>query len=152
MFDGYNGTIFAYGQTSSGKTFTMEGCANDDNLKGIIPRMMESVFEKIHKAPANMEFVIKCSMLEIYMERIQDLLDPNKNNLQVKSGVIQDCTEQYVSSKTEMEEVMQIGSSNRQVAATGMNDKSSRSHSMFVLSITKKDKNDDSTKSGESFI
>ena len=148
MFDGFNGTIFAYGQTSSGKTFTMEGVVSDDRLKGIIPRMMDCVFEKIQQAPANMEFVIKCSMVEIYMERIQDLLDPRKNNLQVKGGAIQDCTEQYISAKKEMEEAMKLGSKNRQVAATGMNDKSSRSHSLFILSIIKKDKNDDSTKTG----
>ena len=126
----------------------MEGIVNNEKLKGIIPRMMDCVFDKIQKAPANMEFLIKCSMLEIYMERIQDLLDPKKNNLQVKGGAIQDCTEQYVSSKKEMEDIMALGSNNRQVAATGMNDKSSRSHSMFVLSIVKKDRNDDSTKIG----
>ena len=70
----------------------MEGIVNNEKLKGIIPRMMDCVFDKIQKAPANMEFLIKCSMLEIYMDRIQDLLDPNKNNLQVKGGAIQDCT------------------------------------------------------------
>ena len=75
MFEGYNGTIFAYGQTASGKTFTMEGVVEDDRRKGIIPRMMDSVFAKIEQAPENMEFLIKCSMLEIYMEHIQDLLD-----------------------------------------------------------------------------
>ena len=82
------------------------------------------------------------------MERIKDLLDPKKNNLQVKGGTIQDCTEQYVSSKKEMEDIMALVRHHRQVAATGMNDKSSRSHSMFVVSIVKKDRTDDSTRIG----
>jgi len=152
VFEGFNGTIFAYGQTSSGKTFTMEGKMDDPHLKGIIPRMMDYVFTKIVQAPGNMEFLIKCSMLEIYLERIQDLLDPRKTNLKVKAGVVQDCTEQYVSSQKEMVELMQIGSKNRAVASTGMNDKSSRSHSMFVLTIIKKDRNDDSAKMGRLYL
>ena len=130
----------------------MEGAVADEKLKGIIPRMMDWVFAKIQQAPENMEFLIKCSVLEIYLEKIQDLLDTRKSNLQVKGGIIQDCTEQYVSSKKEMQELMQVGTNNRQVAATGMNDKSSRSHSMFVLSIIKKDKADDSSKTGRLYL
>jgi hypothetical protein len=78
VFSGYNGTIFAYGQTGSGKSFTMEG-ANlyDEKLKGLIPRMFEYLFRKISEADAKIEFTIKCSYLEIYMERICDLLDGN---------------------------------------------------------------------------
>ncbi len=75
MFDGYNGTIFAYGQTASGKTFTMEGAIDDEAKKGIIPRMTDYVFAKIEQMPGNMEFTIECSMLEIYKEHIQDLID-----------------------------------------------------------------------------
>ena len=60
VIDGYNGTIMKDGQTSSGKTFTMEGIVNNKKLKGIIPRIMECVFNKRQKAPANMEFIIKC--------------------------------------------------------------------------------------------
>lgn len=76
VFNGYNGTIFAYGQTGSGKSFTMEG-ANlyDEKLKGLIPRMFEYLFSKIGAADSKIEFTIKCSYLEIYMERICDLLD-----------------------------------------------------------------------------
>lgn len=73
---GFNGTIFAYGQTSSGKTFTMEGPAIDsDENKGIIPRMMDEVFDGIMKANENIEFTVKVSFLEIYNEKIHDLLD-----------------------------------------------------------------------------
>ena len=76
VFNGYNGTIFAYGQTGSGKSFTMEG-ANlyDEKLKGLIPRMFEYLFKKIGQSDAKIEFSIKCSYLEIYMEKICDLLD-----------------------------------------------------------------------------
>ena len=74
--DGYNGTIFAYGQTSSGKTFTMEGLSiEDDKLKGIIPRMMDKIFDLILNSPEELEFTVKCSFLEIYKEKINDLLD-----------------------------------------------------------------------------
>lgn len=74
--NGYNGTIFAYGQTSSGKTFTMEGPSiENEELKGIIPRMMDCVFEQIINASENLEFTVKISFLEIYNEKIIDLLD-----------------------------------------------------------------------------
>lgn len=72
---GYNGTVFCYGQTSSGKTFTMEGVPHDSKLKGIIPRMMEYIFTAISSFPSELEFSVKCSFLEIYLEKIQDLLD-----------------------------------------------------------------------------
>lgn len=76
VFNGYNGTIFAYGQTGSGKSFTMEGASlYDEKLKGLIPRMFEYLFSKIGAADPKVEFTIKCSYLEIYMERICDLLD-----------------------------------------------------------------------------
>ena len=78
--EGYNGTIFAYGQTSSGKTFTMEGLSiDDDKLKGIVPRMMDNIFDLIESAPEELEFTVKCSFLEIYKERINDLLDRTFN-------------------------------------------------------------------------
>jgi kinesin family protein 5 len=82
--EGWNGTLFCYGQTSSGKTHTMEGLHFDPVERGIIPRMMEYVFELINNASTDLEFTVKCSFLEIYNEKIQDLLDPRKNNLMVK--------------------------------------------------------------------
>jgi kinesin family protein 5 len=73
---GFNGTIFAYGQTSSGKTFTMEGPSIDsDENKGIIPRMMDEMFDCIMRANESIEFTVKVSFLEIYNEKIHDLLD-----------------------------------------------------------------------------
>ena len=99
--DGYNGTIFAYGQTGSGKSFSMEGVKGDPELCGIIPRMFDELFTLISKADQDIEFTIKCSYLEIYMEKIMDLLDAKKTNLQVKEDkskglYIQDATEVYV--------------------------------------------------------
>ena len=76
VLNGYNGTIFAYGQTGSGKSFTMEGGSlYDPDTKGLIPRMFEYIFSKIATADPAIEFNIKCSYLEIYMEKICDLLD-----------------------------------------------------------------------------
>lgn len=81
-FNGFNGTILCYGQTSSGKTFTMEGNSSCNVNKGIIPRAMEYIFNYINGASDNHEFSIKCSYLEIYNEKIYDLLDGKliKNN------------------------------------------------------------------------
>ena len=94
----------------------MEGAGLDnEQLLGIIPRMFERLFDRISKADANIEFSIKCSYLEIYMEKIQDLLDCKKTNLQVKEdknrGIyVNDATEVYVQSPAEMHEVMRMGS------------------------------------------
>jgi kinesin family protein 5 len=80
--DGFNGTIFAYGQTSSGKTHTMQGPDIEDlEMQGIIPRMVRTVFARIETAGEHIEFTVKISMIEIYKEKIRDLLDPTKDNL-----------------------------------------------------------------------
>ena len=83
VMDGFNGTIFAYGQTSSGKTHTMTGDVNDVELQGIIPRMVRTIFNRIETASENIEFTVKISMSEIYNERIKDLMDPAKDNLKI---------------------------------------------------------------------
>ena len=72
---GYNGTIFAYGQTSSGKTHTMEGVINDPTMQGIIPRIVNDIFNHIYSMEENLEFHIKVSYFEIYLDKIRDLLD-----------------------------------------------------------------------------
>ena len=81
--NGYNGTIFAYGQTSSGKTHTMEGVINDPSHQGIIPRIVNDIFNHIYSMEENLEFHIKVSYFEIYLDKIRDLLDPSKVNLAV---------------------------------------------------------------------
>lgn len=79
VLNGYNGTIFAYGQTSSGKTHTMEGVISDTHLQGIIPRIINDIFNHIYSMEENLEFHIKVSYFEIYMDKIRDLLDGKRN-------------------------------------------------------------------------
>ena len=88
MLEGYNGTIFAYGQTGTGKTFTMEGVNSDETLKGIIPRAFAQIFNMISSnADANREFLVRASYLEIYNEEIRDLLSKNaQNRLELKAS------------------------------------------------------------------
>ncbi|KAL4493521.1 hypothetical protein ABPG72_007529 [Tetrahymena utriculariae] len=143
IMQGINSTIFAYGQTSSGKTHTMEGKHDDPEYMGLIPRMMEKLFDMIADAPSTMEFSIKASFLEIYNEKIHDLLDSSKTNLNVKEdklrGIfVQDATEAFVVKASDMMKVMRKGADNRSVAATRMNERSSRSHSIFLLTLIQK--------------
>jgi kinesin family protein 5 len=84
VLNGYNGTILAYGQTSSGKTHTMLGEDIEDmEERGIIPRMVGGFFDQISKQPEDIEFAMKVSFVEIYNEKIRDLLDPKKSNLKI---------------------------------------------------------------------
>ncbi|XP_058259865.1 kinesin heavy chain [Hemibagrus wyckioides] len=140
VLDGYNGTIFAYGQTSSGKTHTMEGKLHDPDNMGIIPRITDDIFNYIFAMDENLEFHIKVSYFEIYMDKIRDLLDVSKTNLSVhedknKVPYVKGCTERFVSSPEEMMDVIDEGKSNRHVAVTNMNEHSSRSHSIFLINI-----------------
>uniref|UniRef100_A0A667X1E0 Kinesin-like protein n=1 Tax=Myripristis murdjan TaxID=586833 RepID=A0A667X1E0_9TELE len=140
VLGGYNGTIFAYGQTSSGKTHTMEGKLHDPHQMGIIPRIAEDIFNHIFAMDENLEFHIKVSYFEIYMDKIRDLLDVTKTNLSVhedKNRVpyVKGCTERFVSSPDEVMDVIDEGKSNRHVAVTNMNEHSSRSHSIFLINI-----------------
>ncbi|XP_063283596.1 kinesin heavy chain isoform X5 [Pelobates fuscus] len=137
---GYNGTIFAYGQTASGKTHTMEGKLHDPHLMGIIPRIARDIFNHIYSMDENLEFHIKVSYFEIYLDKIRDLLDVSKTNLSVhedKNRVpfVKGCTERFVSSPEEILDVIDEGKSNRHVAVTNMNEHSSRSHSIFLINI-----------------
>jgi kinesin family protein 5 len=127
VLDGYNGTILAYGQTSSGKTHTMLG-EDLDNLeeRGVIPRMVKGFFDKIADQPEDIEFSIKVSFLEIYNEKIKDLLDPKKNNLKIhetkQGGIyVKDMTETYVGNEDEVYSILKIGNDNRSIGSTNMN-------------------------------
>ncbi|XP_066543954.1 kinesin heavy chain [Amia ocellicauda] len=140
VLGGYNGTIFAYGQTSSGKTHTMEGKLHDPQLMGIIPRIAHDIFDHIYSMDENLEFHIKVSYFEIYLDKIRDLLDVSKTNLAVhedKNRVpyVKGCTERFVSSPEEVMDVIDEGKANRHVAVTNMNEHSSRSHSIFLINI-----------------
>lgn len=154
VLEGFNGTILAYGQTSSGKTFTMQGAMESIENQGIIPRAINLLFESILSSPEEIEFTVKVSMLEIYMEKIRDLIDTEKTNLniredKVKGIYIEDISEYYVSSKEEVFEIMKIGSHNRVQASTNMNENSSRSHSIFIVSLYQKNNKDKSAKASK---
>ncbi|XP_078608781.1 kinesin-like protein KIF15 isoform X2 [Branchiostoma floridae x Branchiostoma japonicum] len=151
---GYNGTIFAYGQTGSGKTFTMLGPLDDGDdfrheLRGVIPRSFEYLFNLISREQEKrgdaVEFVTRCSFLEIYNEQIFDLLDTASTGLHlrenIKKGVFVDgLIEQNVTSAIEAHQVLSAGWVNRRVASTSMNRESSRSHAVFTLTIESKEK------------
>ncbi|CAK6975817.1 kinesin-1 heavy chain-like [Scomber scombrus] len=140
VLEGYNGTIFAYGQTSSGKTHTMEGKLHDADMMGITPRIVEDIFNYIYSMDENLEFHIKVSYFEVYLDKIRDLLDVKKNNLSVhedKNRVpyVKGCTERFVCSPDEVLDAIDEGKNNRIVAVTNMNEHSSRSHSIFLINI-----------------
>ncbi|XP_039224096.1 kinesin heavy chain isoform X2 [Crotalus tigris] len=154
---GYNGTIFAYGQTSSGKTHTMEGKLHDPQLMGIIPRIAQDIFNHIYSMDENLEFHIKVSYFEIYLDKIRDLLDVTKTNLSVhedKNRVpfVKGCTERFVSSPEEILDVIDEGKSNRHVAVTNMNEHSSRSHSIFLINIKQENMETEQKLSGKLYL
>jgi kinesin family member 5 len=154
---GYNGTVFAYGQTGAGKSYTMMGDMEDVQNKGIIPRIVEQLFAAFQTAPQHMEFTVKVGYLEIYMERIRDLLNPQKDNLAIHEdkihGVyVKDLTEAYANSADEVYAYLQIGQRSRATAATNMNQESSRSHSVFVITISQKDTTTGTQKSGVLYL
>jgi len=129
----------------------------DPELQGIIPRMVRTVFARIDSAAEQMEFTVKISMIEIYNERIKDLLDPTKDNLGVhqekgKGIYVRDVTETYVTNESEVYQVMRLGTSNRSIAATNMNAESSRSHSIFILTVTQSNLEDMSCKTGKLYL
>uniref|UniRef100_A0A667YHK8 Kinesin-like protein n=1 Tax=Myripristis murdjan TaxID=586833 RepID=A0A667YHK8_9TELE len=157
VLGGYNGTIFAYGQTSSGKTHTMEGKLHDPQLMGIIPRIARDIFDHIYSMDENLEFHIKVSYFEIYLDKIRDLLDVSKTNLAVhedKNRVpfVKGCTERFVSSPEEVMDVIDEGKANRHVAVTNMNEHSSRSHSIFLINIKQENMETELKLSGKLYL
>jgi len=157
VLEGFNGTIFAYGQTSSGKTHTMQGVIDNPEKEGIIPRMIRHLFNFIVNSSSDTEYIVKVSMIEIYMEKIKDLIDPERTNLNVREdkakGIyIEDLSEHYVVSEDEVLDIMKHGSDNRSVAATNMNEHSSRSHSIFIMTIHQNNVKDLSAKTGKLYL
>ena len=156
-FEGINGTLFCYGQTSSGKTYTMEGVPTDSDLMGVIPRMMQLIFDTINSGNPDIEYSVKCQYYQIYNEKIQDLIDTRKTDLAIREdknkGIwVEDCTEEYVESEQEMFNFFQNGASNRAVASTKMNALSSRSHSLFAVIIYQRNIITESSKTGKIYF
>ncbi|TRY81286.1 hypothetical protein DNTS_012122 [Danionella cerebrum] len=141
VLEGYNGTIFAYGQTGTGKTFTMEGVRAVPELRGIIPNSFAHVFGHIAKAGDDTRFLVRVSYLEIYNEEVRDLLGKDQmQRLEVKErpdvGVyIKDLSGYVVNNADDMDRIMTLGHKNRSVGATNMNEHSSRSHAIFTITI-----------------
>ncbi|XP_052337562.1 kinesin-like protein KIF3B isoform X2 [Oncorhynchus keta] len=137
---GFNGTIFAYGQTGTGKTYTMEGVRNDPERRGVIPNSFEHVFTHISRSQ-NQQYLVRASYLEIYQEEIRDLLSKDQSGrLELKerpdTGVyVKDLSSFVTKSVREIEHVMNVGNQNRSVGSTNMNEHSSRSHAIFVITI-----------------
>ncbi|XP_060638485.1 kinesin-1 heavy chain [Anolis sagrei] len=157
VLEGYNGTIFAYGQTSSGKTHTMEGKLHDPDGMGIIPRIVQDIFNYIYSMDENLEFHIKVSYFEIYLDKIRDLLDVSKTNLSVhedKNRVpyVKGCTERFVCSPDEVMDTIDEGKSNRHVAVTNMNEHSSRSHSIFLINVKQENTQTEQKLSGKLYL
>uniref|UniRef100_A0A8D3EED0 Kinesin-like protein n=1 Tax=Scophthalmus maximus TaxID=52904 RepID=A0A8D3EED0_SCOMX len=157
VLEGYNGTIFAYGQTSSGKTHTMEGNLHDTDAMGIIPRIVQDIFNYIYSMDENLEFHIKVSYFEIYLDKIRDLLDVSKTNLSVhedKNRVpyVKGCTERFVCSPDEVMDTIDEGKSNRHVAVTNMNEHSSRSHSIFLINVKQENTQTEQKLSGKLYL
>ncbi|XP_066558377.1 kinesin-like protein KIF3B isoform X2 [Amia ocellicauda] len=137
---GFNGTIFAYGQTGTGKTYTMEGVRNDPERRGVIPNSFEHIFTHISRSQ-NQQYLVRASYLEIYQEEIRDLLSKDQSRrLELKerpdTGVyVKDLSSFVTKSVKEIEHVMNVGNQNRSVGATNMNEHSSRSHAIFVITV-----------------
>eukprot|EP00161_Ancyromonas_sigmoides_P008060 TRINITY_DN2022_c0_g1_i2.p1 TRINITY_DN2022_c0_g1~~TRINITY_DN2022_c0_g1_i2.p1 ORF type:complete len:281 (-),score=20.40 TRINITY_DN2022_c0_g1_i2:5-847(-) len=153
VLEGYNGTIFAYGQTGSGKTHTMLGDRSSATDMGVIPRAASAIFEHIRTDMSGSEYTLVVSFLEIYREKIRDLLDPAKSNLSVretpKKGIyVEGLSEEYVTTEQDIFDLLELGQQARAIASTRMNDVSSRSHSVFTLTVCQKDA-EDCTKSGK---
>ncbi|XP_048055634.1 kinesin-like protein KIF1A isoform X15 [Megalobrama amblycephala] len=144
-FEGYNVCIFAYGQTGAGKSYTMMGKQEKDQ-EGIIPLLCEDLFTKINdkNTDNNLSYSVEVSYMEIYCERVRDLLNPkNKGNLRVREHpllgpYVEDLSKLAVTSYNDIQDLMDSGNKARTVAATNMNETSSRSHAVFNIIFTQK--------------
>lgn len=143
VLNGYNGTVFAYGQTSCGKTFTMEGIKSPSAQNGIIPRCCEHILSTIRQRSADQhsKYLLRVSYLEIYNEEIRDLLvkdcryKPEIKEHPDKGIYVKGLSSITVDSLDDMQEIFESGGKNRSVGATALNSDSSRSHSIFTIDL-----------------
>uniref|UniRef100_A0A8C3A6Q5 Kinesin heavy chain n=1 Tax=Cyclopterus lumpus TaxID=8103 RepID=A0A8C3A6Q5_CYCLU len=153
VLEGYNGTIFAYGQTSSGKTHTMEGNLHDTDGMGIIPRIVQDIFNYIYSMDENLEFHIKVSSengqaVETVVSKTNLSVHEDKNRVPYVKG----CTERFVCSPDEVMDTIDEGKSNRHVAVTNMNEHSSRSHSIFLINVKQENTQTEHKLSGKLYL
>ncbi|XP_070493117.1 kinesin-like protein KIF3A [Chironomus tepperi] len=141
VLEGYNGTILAYGQTGTGKTYTMVGDSDCPESRGIIPNSFAHIFGHIAKAKENEKFLVRVSYMEIYNEEVRDLLGKEINkSLEVKErsdiGVfVKDLSGYVVHNADDLDNIMKLGNKNRAVGSTLVNSVSSRSHAIFSITI-----------------
>lgn len=149
VLEGYNGTIFAYGQTGTGKTFTMEGVRTVPELRGIIPNSFAHIFGHIAKMDGDIRFLVRVSYLEIYNEDVRDLLGKDQQaKLEVKErpdvGVyVKDLSSYVMNNADDLDKTMTLGNKNRSVGSTNMNERSSRSHAIFTITVECSEKGPD---------
>jgi len=135
----------------------MNGILDNPDLEGLVPRIIKNVFEHIANSPPEIEFTVKISMIEIYMEKIKDLIDPSRTNLNVreektKGLYIENLSEFYVTSDDEVMGYLKLGNESRSVASTNMNDTSSRSHSIVIITIHQNNTVELSAKTGKLYL
>ncbi|XP_061196909.1 kinesin-like protein unc-104 isoform X5 [Saccostrea echinata] len=154
-FEGYNVCIFAYGQTGSGKSYTMMG-KSEPGQQGIIPQLCEDLFERIKAAKCDdVQFSVEVSYMEIYCERVRDLLNPGHNKaLRVREHpllgpYVEDLSKLAVQSFDDINNLIDEGNKARTVAATNMNETSSRSHAVFTIIFTQRRRDDTTNMVGE---
>lgn len=168
ILKGYNGTVMAYGPTGSGKTYTMEGRVTEAGLSGVVPRMVSTLFDEIDRTADTVEYMLRLSAVEIYMEQICDLLarptqpqggrttprsaaiasaaaaldgrSPVKVHEDAARGVWIDAEEQVATSEADVFAAAHIAQARRRVGVTRMNQRSSRSHYIFMLRLTAREK------------
>ncbi|XP_016538518.1 kinesin-like protein KIN-1 isoform X6 [Capsicum annuum] len=155
--DAINGTIITYGQTGAGKTYSMEGpsivdCEN--KKKGLLQRVVDGLFDAIVNSEKPSKYTIKLSMVEIYMEKVRDLFDLSKDNIQIKESkvhgiILNGATEVAISNSTEALQSLSSGIANRAVGETQMNMSSSRSHCLYIFTVQQDFAKDKRTKFGK---
>ena len=160
LLEGYNSTIFAYGQTGTGKTYTMEGFTFSpfDEKRGLVPRVIEEIFKYIPNSQKDNfnindnenkgNYIVKASYLQIYNEFINDLLIPERKNLNIredkKKGIyIDNLSEWIVRNSDDIYTLLEKGSENRATSSTAMNEISSRSHAIFIITVEQMTSNND---------
>ncbi|CAG9836444.1 unnamed protein product [Diabrotica balteata] len=154
VLKGYNGTIFAYGQSGTGKTYTMVGDITDNNRKGIVPNIFSHIFAQITLANHEYSYAVTVTYLEIYNEEIRDLLSdqPKKLTLKEKPGIgvyVKDLLGFTVDSLEGVTEILKKGNKNRATSFTQLNDVSSRSHAVFTVLIETKNHTTNKTTFGK---
>ncbi|KAL4478852.1 hypothetical protein ABPG72_009678 [Tetrahymena utriculariae] len=148
VFLGYNGTIFTYGVTGSGKTYTIFGNITDSVQKGIIPRISNQIFDLVENDEEGTEFIINCSMLEIYKEILYDSFQEGKEELKIKENAqkgiyVQGLTQTSIANQDELIQLINIGYNTKRTRETRLNEYSSRSHTIFMIEIQQRLSNGD---------